>query len=590
MADPITREQLENASLDALTLSAIVTGDADPGLVADRLGGSHRTLAKIEADALPLAADFAAHEARLDEAEADIDTIEAGIAAGGVQPTFYANPAAAQADGALANGSYYRVYPSTHGGAYDLYTKTSGVASVYRDTVMSKTQSDTLLADQLATLTRLYWARQYGKPSKNRPGRALCTQDGRLLISCRPQDAVYRDGYARHQGDLAHFEVINMAAHGFTGLTIPHLWVPCSIWSEFASTYIDQANFSWNSVPGSSSFDTGEGHSTNDPVFFVDKMSNSAGGNVNGDSVVTGSITANVLTVTAVTSGALKVGNRLAGANIVGSRFITALGTGSGGVGTYNVTAGADAAAAVINAYGWNNSGSGPGHGLIDLVSFGLFIYGDGGSYPAVINDVPVADGTNIRDTLRPGDVMFFKKLVFDIGWQYKTPDGTLAITATNGFQFDPSGVGQFQYSTNNLFAANMGVNAGYAILVSLRDPNRVSVRLPDASVSTIVTGADPAGVAVDDLGHGRNFTFWNTDTLGHCVDVLIPGSYAPFRRNGVAAAYNDNAIISRRAAGPKLSIPSHTNSLTVDNEGGNILSTYHIINCSRANSAPALV
>jgi len=57
------------------------------------------------------------------------------------------------------------------------------------------------------------------------------------------------------------------------------------------------------------------------------------------DAVFTGSISVtNVLTVTAVTSGALAVGQIITGANVAAGNRITALGTGTGGTGTYFVS------------------------------------------------------------------------------------------------------------------------------------------------------------------------------------------------------------------------------------------------------------
>ena len=53
--------------------------------------------------------------------------------------------------------------------------------------------------------------------------------------------------------------------------------------------------------------------------------------------VVTGSITTNTLTITAVTSGTLAVGQYLSGNNVAAGTQITALGTGTGGTGTYTV-------------------------------------------------------------------------------------------------------------------------------------------------------------------------------------------------------------------------------------------------------------
>jgi hypothetical protein len=53
--------------------------------------------------------------------------------------------------------------------------------------------------------------------------------------------------------------------------------------------------------------------------------------------VVTGSITGTTLTVSAVTSGTLVVGQTIQGSTVTAQTIITALGTGTGGVGTYTV-------------------------------------------------------------------------------------------------------------------------------------------------------------------------------------------------------------------------------------------------------------
>jgi len=53
--------------------------------------------------------------------------------------------------------------------------------------------------------------------------------------------------------------------------------------------------------------------------------------------VVTGSISTTTLTVTAVTSGTLSVGQTIQGSTVAAQTIITALGTGTGGVGTYTV-------------------------------------------------------------------------------------------------------------------------------------------------------------------------------------------------------------------------------------------------------------
>ncbi len=68
------------------------------------------------------------------------------------------------------------------------------------------------------------------------------------------------------------------------------------------------------------------------------------------DAVVTGSITATTLTVSAVTSGALAVGQVISGAGVTAGTTITALGTGTGGAGTYTVSPTQTASSTTISA------------------------------------------------------------------------------------------------------------------------------------------------------------------------------------------------------------------------------------------------
>jgi hypothetical protein len=59
-----------------------------------------------------------------------------------------------------------------------------------------------------------------------------------------------------------------------------------------------------------------------------------------------------VLTVTAVGSGALVVGDVLSGSGVTAGTFITSFGTGTGGIGTYNVSASQTATSTAITAAG----------------------------------------------------------------------------------------------------------------------------------------------------------------------------------------------------------------------------------------------
>jgi hypothetical protein len=66
--------------------------------------------------------------------------------------------------------------------------------------------------------------------------------------------------------------------------------------------------------------------------------------------VVTGSVSGTVLTVTAVTSGSLTVGSLITGTNVSVGTTISSLGTGTGGTGTYNLSASSTAASTTITA------------------------------------------------------------------------------------------------------------------------------------------------------------------------------------------------------------------------------------------------
>src|SRR5487761_2293294 len=54
---------------------------------------------------------------------------------------------------------------------------------------------------------------------------------------------------------------------------------------------------------------------------------------------VTGAIAATTLSVTAITTGTISVGDVIGGTSVTAGTYITALGTGTGGIGTYTVSA-----------------------------------------------------------------------------------------------------------------------------------------------------------------------------------------------------------------------------------------------------------
>lgn len=92
--------------------------------------------------------------------------------------------------------------------------------------------------------------------------------------------------------------------------------------------------------------------------------------------VVTGAISGATFTVSAVTSGALGVGALLSGSGVTAGTFITALGTGTGGTGTYTVSPSQTASSTTVTQFqtnvwwGWqgnphNTTGWGSTGGLV---------------------------------------------------------------------------------------------------------------------------------------------------------------------------------------------------------------------------------
>jgi len=102
--------------------------------------------------------------------------------------------------------------------------------------------------------------------------------------------------------------------------------------------------------------------------------------------VVTGSVAATVLTVTAVASGALTVGIAISGTGITAGTTISSFGTGTGGVGTYNLSNSMTAGSTTVTAqptqgtiFTATGAGSGTGAASQNLDSLNTAIgYGSG--------------------------------------------------------------------------------------------------------------------------------------------------------------------------------------------------------------------
>jgi len=94
--------------------------------------------------------------------------------------------------------------------------------------------------------------------------------------------------------------------------------------------------------------------------------------------IVTGAIAGTTLTVSAVSSGTLYVGQTIQGAGVTANTMITALGTGTGGTGTYTVSTSQTVASETLYALNWtvipSSDGAFTGGNTVDIVD-NYFVY-----------------------------------------------------------------------------------------------------------------------------------------------------------------------------------------------------------------------
>jgi hypothetical protein len=113
--------------------------------------------------------------------------------------------------------------------------------------------------------------------------------------------------------------------------------------------------------------------------------------------VVTGDISGTTLTVSAVTSGTLQIGQTIEGSGVTDGTIIKAFGTGSGGTGTYTVSASQTVSSTTIYALNWtvlpSNDGAFEGGGTVDITD-NYFVYNKPNSQLWAASDLlsPITD------------------------------------------------------------------------------------------------------------------------------------------------------------------------------------------------------
>jgi hypothetical protein len=113
--------------------------------------------------------------------------------------------------------------------------------------------------------------------------------------------------------------------------------------------------------------------------------------------IVTAAISGTTMTVSAVTSGTLKLGQTIEGSGVTDGTIITAFGTGSGGIGTYTVSASQTVISTTIYALNWTvlpaNDGPFEGGGTVDITD-NYFVYNKPNSQLWAASDLlsPITD------------------------------------------------------------------------------------------------------------------------------------------------------------------------------------------------------
>ena len=140
-----------------------------------------------------------------------------------------------------------------------------------------------------------------------------------------------------------------------------------------------------------------------------------------GDAVFTASITGTTMTVSAVTSGTIYVGCLITGTGVLANTTITALGTGTGGVGTYTVSQSQTVVSTTITSDGFPITRN----GNTTQGTFSPFSQtGWGGAFNTSTTYLTVTDTANLR----------FGSANFTIeAWVYRNASGATQTIASKG-------------------------------------------------------------------------------------------------------------------------------------------------------------
>ena len=201
----------------------------------------------------------------------------------------------------------------------------------------------------------------------------LSTSIGRVTISDNGINAYIVDGTNRYT-----WRISTVTAAVFTGSTSSTTLTVTSVKS--GTLAVGQHFFAVGALQETviTALGSGSGGVGTYTIGLAQNIASSQMYTSNAGAVITGSISTTTLTVTAVTSGTLYVGQTIQGSGVTTQTIITALGSGSGGTGTYTVNNSQTVASETLYALNWtvlpSTDGAFTGGDTCDIVD-NYFVY-----------------------------------------------------------------------------------------------------------------------------------------------------------------------------------------------------------------------
>jgi hypothetical protein len=295
--------------------------------------------------------------------------------------------------------------------------------------------------------------------------------------------------------------------------------------------------------------------------------------------IVTGAISGTTLTVSAVTSGALQIGQTIEGTGVTNGTIITAFGTGSGGVGTYTVSASQTVTSTTIYAINWTvlpaNDGAFEGGGTVDITD-NYFVYNKPDTQLWAASDLlsPLTDPLSFASKDGSPDdlvsIIVDRREVYLLGemssevW-INSGGVPFPFTRIPGTSTQQGIAAQFSMSRmGNSFAYVSKNNRGEAMIVRMNGyfPERISTHavettLVNQNVSTAyawtyqLEGHEVYVVSFPSVGeNGLTWAFDNTTGLWHKWLYRNPQNQYERHRGNCCAFFNQQVLVGDHTNG----------------------------------------